>query len=172
MCSCSQSRLRAVRNVHELDAERTAVGLDQGRAQLAQRALEFAAERIGIDRRVEIAFGEAEVREVEQRLLRRLLAQRVEARAPVPELAVGGDHAVHAARVAGRRRALAGELEAREEERPLLGDRRGVPEIAGVHVLDVGGIGALHEVESLGHGILWGAAGAGSRPHSDEGGRP
>src|SRR5262249_39738106 len=45
------------------------------------------------------------------------------------------------------------EVEAGEEERPFLGHRGGIRPETGVHLLQVGGVGALDEVESFVHGV-------------------
>ena len=95
--------LRRIGDVHELDAERLAVGAPQDRDDLAQgRELE-AEHLVDEDPAVEIGFGEAVGARVELVLvLLRLEAERIEVGVEMAADAVGADQHQRADRVARR----------------------------------------------------------------------
>src|SRR5205823_10876742 len=82
-----------VLDVQVLDADGAAVGLAEGVEQLAQGGARQADEVAGVEGAVEIAFVEAELGEVQQRVAGALLAERVEVGQEVAEVAVGVDEA-------------------------------------------------------------------------------
>ena len=197
--------LRRIGDVHELDAERLAVGAPQDREDLAQRR-EFEPEHlVEEDRAVHVGFGEAVGARIEVLLvLARLEPERIEIGVEVAARAVGADQhqrvdriarrLLHVGRARARRRSPApcalilsptafstspqspverrdqlalralrpvrplpgraagglGDLgavvlQALEERLPLGVDRVGIGQVAGVEVLDIGGIAAIEE---------------------------
>ena len=196
--------LRGVGDVHELDAERLAVGALADRDDLAQRAVFEAEHVIEEDLAVEIGFGEAVGARIEFfAVARRLDAERIELGVEMTAHAVGADQHQGADRIArrlvdvggrqfgalglrlggklgadrlldggpvavqrrgqvvarGERPVVAapggalgvlldvgrGVFQALEEFLPLAVDRGGVLLVAGVEVVDVGGVGALQK---------------------------
>ena len=95
--------LRAVRDVHELDAERLAVGALADRDDLAQGRVFEAEHVIEEDLAVEIGFGEAVGARIELfAVARRLDPERVELGVEMAAHAVGADQHQGADRIAGR----------------------------------------------------------------------
>ncbi len=196
--------LRSVGDVHELDAERLAVGALADRDDLAQAAVFEAEHVVEEDLAVEIGFGKAVGARIELfAIALRLDAERIEFSVEMPAHAVGADQHQGADRVAGRlvdvggRRLdplglrLGGKLgadrlldgdpvavqrrgqfvawgewpvvaapggplgvlldvgrgvfQALEEFLPFGVDRCGVLLVAGIEVVDVGGVGALQK---------------------------
>src|SRR5436309_3325059 len=144
--------LLLVLDVHVLDAERAAVGRLQARDQVADAGARAAPEAAARDDAVEVLVAEAELRGLEERMPRGLRRERVQVGDQVPELAVGVDQVEDAddggagrgrgGRARGRRAdhrpiAAGAQLEAREEERPLLADRARVRLVAAVLLGDV-----------------------------------
>ncbi len=74
-----------------LDAERAAVGLGERRDELAERAAGAAAERLPVHDPVEIASVEAELLELQERVVTWAVAERIEVGDEVAELTVGVD---------------------------------------------------------------------------------
>ena len=215
--------LRRIGDVHELDAERLAVGAPQDRDDLAQRR-EFETEHlVEEDRAVHVGFGEAVGARIELLLVVvRLEPERIEIGVEMPARAVGADQHQRVDGIAGRllhvgsreldaRRLrlgldlvadrlldlapVAGErrdqfalralrpvrpppgragrgladlgtavLQALEERLPFGIDRGGVGQVAGVEVLDIGGVAAVQErgQGEGGIGVLAGHSGASS----------
>src|SRR4029453_7734618 len=73
-----------------LDAERAAIGLGERRDELAERAAGAAAERLPVHDPIEIARVEAELLEMQERVVARAVPERIEVGDEVAELAVGG----------------------------------------------------------------------------------
>src|SRR5207237_3506036 len=134
-------------DVHVLDAERATVGRLEACDQVADAGARAAAETAARDHAVEVLLAEAELRGLEERMPRGLRRERVQVGDQVAELAVGVDQVEDAddgragrgrggrarRRRADHRPVAAGtQLEAREEERPLLADRAWVGLVAAV----------------------------------------
>src|SRR5438309_5581863 len=162
--------LLLVLDVHVLDTERAAVGRLQARDQVADAGARAAAEAAARDDAVEVLVAEAELRGLEERMPRGLRRERVQVGDQVPELAVGVDQVEDAddGRAGGgrggrarRRRAdqrpvaAGAQLEAREEERPLLADRARVRLVAAVLVGDVVLVGECGAVDRLRAGFFF-----------------
>ena len=113
--------LARIGDVHELGAERAAVGLAQRVHELAQRALELAVER-GLDLAIQVRFREPERRQLEEGMRRHWgHLERVQVCDQVAELAVGVHQRVGAVgATAGGGLALA-EFHPGKEQRPILG---------------------------------------------------
>ena len=114
MRSWIQAFLRRIGNVHELDAQRLAIGAAQDGEDFAQRA-EFEAEHpVEKDRPVHVGVGEAVGARVEILLVAvGLEAERIEIGVEVPARAVGADQHQGADRIARRLLDLrGGELDA------------------------------------------------------------
>src|SRR5438552_2522846 len=161
--------LLLVLDVHVLDAERAAVGRLQARDQVADAGARAAPEAAARDDAVEVLVAEAELRGLEERMPRGLRRERVQVGDQVPELAVGVDQVEDAddGRASGgrggrarRRRAdqrpvaAGAQLEAREEERPLLADRARVRLVAAVLLGDVVLVGERRGVDRVYGGFL------------------
>src|SRR5436190_7525550 len=151
--------LLLVLDVHVLDAERAAVGGLQASDQVADAGARAAAEAAARDDAVEILVAEAELRGLEERMPCGLRRERVQIGDQMPELAVGVDQVEDADdRRAGRARrgradggpvAAGPQLEAREEERPLLADRARVGLVAAVLLGDVVLVGERDAVDAF-----------------------
>src|SRR5438034_483233 len=156
--------LLLVLDVHVLDAERAAVGRLEARDQVADAGARAAAEAAARDHAVEVLLAEAELGGLEERMARGLRRERVQVGDQVPELAVGVDQVEDAddggagrsrggrarRRRADQRPVAAGaQLEAREEERPLLADRARVRLVAAVLLGDVVLVGERRAVDRL-----------------------
>jgi hypothetical protein len=143
--------LRGVGDVHELRTQRAAVGLAQRVDQLAERALERAPER-RLHLAIEVRLAEAERRELEEWVRhRRAVAERIEPRDQVPELAIGVDERERAVGPPARGGATLTELDPGEEQRPILGHRPRILRPAAVLILDVVGVRPQDEIAPPGH---------------------
>src|SRR5881296_3354815 len=162
--------LLLVLDVHVLDAEPAAVGRLQARDQVADAGARAAAEAAARDDAVEVPVAEAELRGLEERMPRGLRRERVQVGDQMPELAVGVDQVEDAddgragrgrdGRARGRRAdhrpvAAGAQLEAREEERPLLADRARVRLVAAVLLGDVVLVGERRAVDRLHAGFFF-----------------
>src|SRR5437867_2207800 len=157
--------LLLVLDVHVLDAERAAVGGLEARDQVADAGARAAAEAPARDHAVEVLLAEAEFRGLEERMARGLRRERVQVGDQVPELAVGVDQVKHtddggAGRGRGGRAdrgpvAAGPQLEAREEERPLLADRARVGLVAAVQLGGVVLVGERGAVDRLHAGFFF-----------------
>ena len=136
---------RLVRHRQVFDAERAAVRFAEGGDQVAQRSARAALEGRPVHDAVEIALGEAELRQPQQRMLARTATERVEIGHQMAELTIGVHELVD--RAAGAHTITQGEVEAGEDERPALVDRGGIAKVLTIEGVDVFGIGARDLVE-------------------------
>ncbi len=149
----------ALGDPHELDADRAAVGVAQGRDQVAHHTVHGPAERVVPQRPVQVGRGQAMGRGIELPALGRGLAQRVDPGDPVAEFPVRVHEPDDAAGgYAGDRSepACAAQLEAGKEHGPVGRDRGRILPKAVVKAVDVGRVGLVDGVERVGHEILEG----------------
>jgi hypothetical protein len=158
--------LIAVGDVDELHADAAAIGIAQFRQQVAQRAVGRTVEAAAPDDAIQVRLRHPEVVQVQQRMIRPIVAKRIEVGDEVTQLAIAVNQVEYPHRQrdgSGNVRAGGGLLgrdlgrshqagiEAGEERLPLLAHRARVLAIALVNAIDVFGVGTVGQVKRL-HG--------------------
>ncbi len=131
-----------VLEVEVLDGGRTAIGIPEHAEDLPQRGLLCPSEVAGVEDLVEVPLAQTEGLELEERMALEVVAERVEVRDQVADVAIGEDEARHSRLIRGSlggdgpRRAV-GEVEPGEEQPPLLSHGARIELPLFVHLFDV-----------------------------------
>ena len=150
--------LLLVRDVHELDAERSAIRRLQLCEQIAKRLGRRTQKAAGAERAAQVFFREAELVQLQERMGRAVVTQRIEPGDAMPQLAVGMHQIKRALRQPVERlRSFCGSWRQRgtgsarfiagKERPPLRAQRLWIALVLRLQALQVFGVRAVKEIE-------------------------